>query len=208
MAPSRRSLLARGICVASVLLVAYPSSDPRGTAAFEDARAFVSGPMRLGFHSHRPTARQARGGGDISEERGQGGTTGLMLAAHSGDAAKINQLVEAGAAINAQDDYGWTPLRYAVRQNQAEAAKALLELGADINKASESSRTPLMSAVSNELDDMVKILVNKGADVTLRDEDGLSAWDLSFRGGATRDPAIRELIKLEAVDDQNAAATF
>ena len=191
MAPSRRNLLARGVCLGLVVLLADSAID------------FIAAPVRAGFRTQRPTttALRARGG---AEEIGEGGTTSLMLAAHSGDAAKVKTLLEGGANINARDYYGWTPLRYAVRQGNKEAVEALLDAKADINLASESQRTPLMSAVANELDEMATILVKRGADVKLADEDGLTAWDMSFRGGATRDPKIRELLKVDKVGDVNA----
>ncbi|CAE7256351.1 ANKRD12, partial [Symbiodinium microadriaticum] len=122
--------------------------------------------------------------------------TPLMMAAHKNDAEEVKAYVKNGANLNAQDLYGWTALRYAVRADNIEATQALIEGGADINLASQSGRTPLMSAASNGISDMVKILLDAGADAKLK-SGGLTAYDMSLRGGATGCEECRKLL-LEA----------
>jgi ankyrin repeat protein len=67
------------------------------------------------------------GAADIAAYRG------LHAAAAKGDAAGIETLVKAGAALEARDGGGRTPLHVAVHLKQADAARALLRLGADAN---------------------------------------------------------------------------
>ena len=43
------------------------------------------------------------------------GCTALMKAAYLGDTAKVRELAEDGADLDATDAYGWTAVRYAVR---------------------------------------------------------------------------------------------
>ncbi|CAE7315799.1 HOS4 [Symbiodinium natans] len=125
---------------------------------------------------------------------GDGGTTPLMMAAHKNDANEVQAYVKNGANLNAQDQYGWTALRYAVRADSIEATQALLEGGADINLASASGRTPLMSAASNGISDMVKLLLEAGADAKLK-SGGLTAYDMSMRGGATGCEECRKMLQ-------------
>lgn len=57
----------------------------------------------------------------------------LHAAAAKGDAAEIEKLAKAGAALEARDGGGRTPLHVAVHLKQADAARALIRLGADAN---------------------------------------------------------------------------
>ena len=59
--------------------------------------------------------------------------TGLHAAAAKGDAAEIERLVKAGAALEARDGNSRTPLHVAVFAHQPAAARALLKAGADAN---------------------------------------------------------------------------
>ncbi|CAJ1346511.1 unnamed protein product, partial [Effrenium voratum] len=141
----------------------------------------------------RLTARQSLGF-DESGALGDGGTTPLMMAAHKGDAEEVKGYIKNGANLDAQDSYGWTALRYAVRADQVEAAKALVEGGADLNLGSKSGRSPLMSAASNGISDMVKLLLDAGADAKAKSSDGLTAYDMSMRGGATGCEECRKML--------------
>lgn len=59
--------------------------------------------------------------------------TVLMAAAMGGSAAIINDLLDAGAKIEAGDRGGGTALHYAASHNRAEAVQALLDRKANIN---------------------------------------------------------------------------
>ncbi|CAK9007831.1 unnamed protein product [Durusdinium trenchii] len=150
-----------------------------------------------------PTSRsrvaRASLGFDESGALGDGGTTPLMMAAHKGDVEEVKGYVKNGAKLDAQDLYGWTALRYAVRADQVEAAEALIEGGADMNLSSKSGRTPLMSAASNGIADMVKLLLDAGADAKAKNSEGLTAYDMSMRGGETGCEECRKMLQ-EAVD--------
>ncbi|CAL1170589.1 unnamed protein product [Cladocopium goreaui] len=123
------------------------------------------------------------------------GCTELMQAAYLGDTAKVKELVEKGADIDAEDAYGWTAVRYAVRNRQLDSVKALLDLGADVNRPSKTGRTPLMSAAGNGLEEMCALLVEQGdADIMAQDDGGKTAYDLAMRGGPFGSDKIRDLV--------------
>lgn len=104
--------------------------------------------------------------------------TKLMLAAYNGQVQQMRSLLDSGADVNAQDDYGWTAFRYAIRGKQPQAALLLkLNYSADIDLPSNSGRTPLMSACGNNMEEMVRGLVNLGADLDAVDKNGLRASD-------------------------------
>ena len=52
--------------------------------------------------------------------------SGLHMAAHKGDVAKIQRLAASGGALNAVDGYGRTPLHVAAFARQREAVRALV----------------------------------------------------------------------------------
>lgn len=123
------------------------------------------------------------------------GTTPLMEAAFKGDAAKVKELAEAGAELDAQDTFGWTAIRYAVRNAKFDAAKELMAKGANTNIASKSGRTPLMSAAANGLAEMCELLVDQGdADVMALDDRGMTAFDMAMRSGPMGNAKVREIV--------------
>ncbi len=66
-----------------------------------------------------------------------------------GDIAKV--LVEAGAHINVQDEYGRSPLHYAAQLGLSHLVKMLAEAGADLNKVTDrEGQTPLFDALCCE----------------------------------------------------------
>ena len=70
---------------------------------------------------------------------------------HGGDAvvdaeaqvACVRMLLEAGANVNASDQYQMTPLHFAANCGHAKVVAALLEAGADVNRSDSFGMTPL-----------------------------------------------------------------
>jgi len=60
------------------------------------------------------------------------GDTPLHIVSCWGDCEAIEQLVQAGADINAQGETGFTPLHCAAEQNKPGAIQLLIRLGASI----------------------------------------------------------------------------
>jgi ankyrin repeat protein len=81
-----------------------------------------------------PKVQQLLDGGANVNERDEGDEqTPLMWAAQVKDTALVRILLERGAAVNAQDDFGKTALMFAVEKDDADIIKLLLRHGADVS---------------------------------------------------------------------------
>ncbi len=80
---------------------------------------------------------------------GGGGLTALVFAAREGDVESARALLDAGADINQQTEYGWTPLLTAVNNRNYQLAKLLVERGANTSLANKGGWTPLYLATDN-----------------------------------------------------------
>ena len=83
-------------------------------------------------------------------------------------------LLDRGADIKAEDDYGWRPLYWAANYNDnPEVVSLLLDRGADIEAEDDGGRTPLhWAALSNDNPEVVALLMDQGSDVNAKDDDG------------------------------------
>lgn len=93
------------------------------------------------------------------------GATALHWATQTGQTPIVVALLEAGARVDAINDYGVTPLWLAAHNGHAAIANALLEHGAQPDKALPSGETPLMTAARGGQLAIVNSLLAKGAKV-------------------------------------------
>ncbi|HWB99744.1 MAG TPA: ankyrin repeat domain-containing protein, partial [Bryobacteraceae bacterium] len=101
-------------------------------------------------------------------------TTPLVTAASFGSLEAFQMLLDAGADVNARNDFGLTPLIAAA--GDRDKVRLLLAKGADVNARSKLGRTPLMIAAATAgCSDIVELLIAKGADVTAKDGMGTTA---------------------------------
>jgi ankyrin repeat protein len=114
----------------------------------------------------------------------------IFKAAEDGDAAKIRELVAAGADPNTSYvGVGRTPLHEAAAEGQLEAMKTLLELGADPNHADVYGATPLHRAAGGGRrkhwdtgaphHEGARVLIDHGADVNAAKERGVTPLHLA-----------------------------
>lgn len=119
--------------------------------------------------------------------------TGLHMAAHKGDVAKIQRLVTSGASPNATDGYGRTPLHVATFARQRDAIRALVKARADLNKL-ENDRYDAVTIASVADDEAtLKVLLELGASAKLVTSryDGTALIAAAHLG---HDSVVRQLI--------------
>ena len=117
---------------------------------------------------------------------GGGGLTPLVFAAREGDIESAEKLLDAGAPIDQQTEYGWTALLTAVNNRNYRLAKLLIDRGANVNLANKGGWTPLYLATDNrnieggdypvpkaDMDhlELIELLLQKGADPNARVKD-------------------------------------
>ncbi|HVH77896.1 MAG TPA: ankyrin repeat domain-containing protein [Stellaceae bacterium] len=110
----------------------------------------------------------------------ENGSTGLHVAAGTGNLQIIAILFKAGADINQKDAVGSTPLDYAAEHDRLDAAKLLLDMKANVNIQNKNGMTPLMFAARSGDVEMVRAMLAQGASATLSDFTGRDAlgWAL------------------------------
>ena len=118
----------------------------------------------------------------------------LEQAAIGGHADVIQMLVNAGAPLERQDNFGETPLADAVYQGNFEAAKVLIQAGADVH-ALDNGRQPILYwAIKSGQPAVVELLLQHGAtsDVDARDAHGNSMLTVAGQVGNAK--SVRLLI--------------
>lgn len=116
------------------------------------------------------------------EARDNRGATPLMHAAAFGSIEAMKLLLDAGAEVNAKNDFGATALLWCARDG--EKARLLIARGADVNARSKQGRTPLMLASMREGgSDIVALLLSKGTDINVADTRGETALILAAEYG-------------------------
>lgn len=91
------------------------------------------------------------------------GVTALMKASAGKDPRIVEQLIKAGAALNARDDLGETALHCAAAGGDLEIVTLLVDAQTDLNARSYGGATALSYAQEREDDDIISFLESKGA---------------------------------------------
>lgn len=101
-------------------------------------------------------------GGNPNARLAENGTP-LHLAVISGNLRTVDQLIGAGAELEACDCRGWTPLHWAAITNgNPKLIERLLAAGADINAHDGKGRTPLDCASAMGIPETAKALLKAG----------------------------------------------
>jgi ankyrin len=121
--------------------------------------------------------------------------TDLLTKVRSNDISAVEELIEAGANVNMQDDMmGYTPLLLSVFDGHKEMAALLISKGADINQQdTRTGYTPLMHTLNSNNADLAQFLIDQGADFKIKANDGSTALILAC--GVSPDIAKYLLLK-------------
>src|SRR6202453_364912 len=96
------------------------------------------------------------------------GITPLMYAAEVGSVDAMRVLIDRGADVNAQNDFGSTALMWSVPD--PSKVRLLLDHGAQVNLVARSGRSALIiAAFTNPSAEVVRLLLAKGAKVDVMD---------------------------------------
>jgi ankyrin repeat protein len=96
----------------------------------------------------------------------------LLQAAYDGDAARVAELIKAGADVNAANAFGATPMGEAAKRGDTAVLKQLLQAGADPESANSDGETALMVVARTGNVDAANLLLKAGAKVDARERWG------------------------------------
>ena len=101
-------------------------------------------------------------------------------------------LIDNGANVNSESNFGYTPLHYAVNYCWIDIAKMLIDNGANVNIRNIFGNTPLHCVAALGKIDAVRLLIENGASLYLEDESEYNALQLARNSGYTEVAAIIE----------------
>jgi ankyrin repeat protein len=82
----------------------------------------------------------------------------LIDAVKTGQLARVEEALNAGADIHQQDEQGWTPLNWAAGNGNLEIVRLLLNYGADVFRVGRDQRTPYKIALAAKHIDVARLL--------------------------------------------------
>ena len=108
----------------------------------------------------------------------------MFEAAKSGDPAKMEQFLSAGADVNARDENNDTALIVSARHGRSAIVDLLLsKKGLDPDATNHSRCTALIGASERGYSDIVKLLLKAGSKVNVKSADGFAPLALASREG-------------------------
>ncbi len=114
--------------------------------------------------------------------------------------AAVQEYINNGGNINAQDNNGNTLLMFASINKSPEILKYLVEQGADVNLSNHNGTTALMLTAENNCVDSLKFLLDNNANKNAQDKQG----DTSFMYAVRKD----NVEVVQVLDEYNADATI
>ncbi|MGV2966490.1 MULTISPECIES: ankyrin repeat domain-containing protein [unclassified Paenibacillus] len=122
----------------------------------------------------------------------------LFKAVEDSDINRIQQWIQAGANINAQDQSGQTATMIATYNNDLTSAKVLIEAGADVNIQDDMKNTPFLYAGAEGYLDILKLTIEAGADPAITNRYGGTALIPASEHGYV--DVVQELLTQTSVD--------
>ncbi|MGG4403877.1 ankyrin repeat domain-containing protein [Paenibacillus amylolyticus] len=122
----------------------------------------------------------------------------LFKAVEDSDTERIDQMIQAGANINAQDQSGRTTTMIATYNNDPTSAKVLIKAGADVNIQDDMKNTPFLYAGAEGYLDILKLTIEAGADPAITNRYGGTALIPASEHGYV--DVVQELLTQTSVD--------
>ncbi|WP_339199848.1 ankyrin repeat domain-containing protein [Paenibacillus sp. FSL P4-0176] len=122
----------------------------------------------------------------------------LFKAVEDSDTERIEQMIQGGANINAQDQSGRTATMIATYNNDPTSAKVLIEAGADVNIQDDMKNTPFLYAGAEGYLDILKLTIEAGADPAITNRYGGTALIPASEHGYV--DVVQELLTQTSVD--------
>ena len=139
----------------------------------------------------------------------------LRNAAKQGSIQGVQQLLAAGANVNAPGSLKLTALHYAAgrgaryleapNQGHADVAQLLIDAGADVNAVDFLERTPLHHAVKSGWEHVARVLVARGANVGAKRRGGFTPLDDCLNQGLSEHLQAASCKRLEAIRKRREA---
>jgi ankyrin repeat protein len=126
----------------------------------------------------------------------------LSHAVIAGDVARIKEIIDAGADVNAKDALDRTPLHLAAFHGRTEVIDLLIAHGADVNARDLAATPPLHAAViAGKQGAAVQMLLDRRADLHAINEKGQTALHLA---AATGQPKLTKFLIERGADVHKA----
>jgi ankyrin repeat protein len=124
----------------------------------------------------------------------------LHDAVKDGDLARLQELIEAGEDLAAQDKFVGTALHWAALKDNVDAARILIDAGADVNLPKIGGQeTPLHIAAERGSAEVATLLIDAGADIEARTAASAEgAMPLHSAAGTDRVDLVQLLIEAGA----------
>lgn len=122
----------------------------------------------------------------------------LFKAVEDSDTERIEQMIQAGANINAQDQNGRTAAMIATYNNDLTSAKVLIEAGADVNIQDNMKNNPFLYAGAEGDLDILKLTIKAGAEPAITNRYGGTALIPASEHGYV--DVVKELLTQTSVD--------
>lgn len=121
----------------------------------------------------------------------------FFRAAESDDLKVLDEMIDAGMAVDVRDAADRTALHAAAGAGALKAGDFLLDRGLEVDVRDGKGRTPLMEAVMRSTPETVRYVLRQGADPRLKDDENYKPLMLAVREGraemvAELAPYVRE----------------
>jgi ankyrin repeat protein len=125
-------------------------------------------------------------------QRNADGSTPLQWAVYEGDAARVSELIRAGADVSVANAYGASPMGLAAEVGDAAVLKLLLDAGANADSPNAEGMTALMLVARTGNVEAAKLLLDRGATIDARE--GFGGQTALMWAAARRHPEMIDLL--------------